>query len=481
MGFLRQNLQKGFSEDSLSVAPCWLKKVGLNVRETNVAFEDCTLPEVEGRTGYFKIPGRYQGQLGYVDWELKGLPGGYRPRWEPFPTPSMPSSPSSSFHGLSLKYAMRVSSEINASLTASTLYALPKWGSIPRRLHLIAGEESLKTSGWIYSWTNGSNLLGWEVYVWDPEVAAEGVDVLEATNPNPNPNPNPNLSGMGIEALWGSYSGLDERSRTDLMRLELLRRYGGWSVAEGVYSSGEDRSGIDSLDRMLSHWIGASESRESGGFYLEEMMKGSSEEARVGGQRLIGARIGHPLLQRSLQCAASTDSAEIDSFLYDILSCGLMGSLPGEYTFLSIERIELHVLDANRQHVEAHVSSPSFSIEDGTVTKPPSRIPIPRIAHIIWLGDEPPPSFVSSWTIEFISANPSWRVWLWREESLALLPMSCRSCFTEARDHREASDIARLEILSQWGGVFIDADSIWLGRPHDTRLEIASLTLTLKP
>lgn len=83
---------------------------------------------------------------------------------------------------------------------------------------------------------------------------------------------------------------------------------------------------------------------------------------------------------------------------------------------------------------------------------------------------------VSSWTTQFTKANPQWTVMLWREDSLAEVLMSNEGCYQRATDYREKSDLARLEILAQFGGVFIDTDSIWLGKSLEPILAMAQGT-----
>ena len=84
-----------------------------------------------------------------------------------------------------------------------------------------------------------------------------------------------------------------------------------------------------------------------------------------------------------------------------------------------------------------------------------------------------------TWTRDFCAANSAWAVLLWGETELREVLQRHKAverCFDDAADLREKSDIARLELLRQYGGVFLDADSIWLGRRLEPLLALAAST-----
>jgi len=105
-----------------------------------------------------------------------------------------------------------------------------------------------------------------------------------------------------------------------------------------------------------------------------------------------------------------------------------------------------------------------------------SKRQLPKIVHLIWLGPQKVPAMVATWTKSFNEMHKDWIVYLWREHALSTLLMKNRGCFDRGSDYREKSDLARLEILNQFGGVFIDTDSIWLGRPLEPIIQAAGST-----
>ncbi len=88
--------------------------------------------------------------------------------------------------------------------------------------------------------------------------------------------------------------------------------------------------------------------------------------------------------------------------------------------------------------------------------KDPEKIQrIPRIVHQIWLGSPVPTEFrqwMDSWHHE------GWEYKLWTDEEIAKLPMYNRVLYNQVENLGEKSDIARLEILNQYGGIYVDTD-----------------------
>lgn len=78
---------------------------------------------------------------------------------------------------------------------------------------------------------------------------------------------------------------------------------------------------------------------------------------------------------------------------------------------------------------------------------------IPKIIHQIWLGPKEPPS---KWMDTWKKKNPDWEYKLWTEANLPQLKNQKQ--FDEANSYCGKADIARPELLHEWGGVYIDAD-----------------------
>lgn len=81
---------------------------------------------------------------------------------------------------------------------------------------------------------------------------------------------------------------------------------------------------------------------------------------------------------------------------------------------------------------------------------------IPKIIHQIWIGS-PVPDRLKQW-MESWSQLSGWEYKLWTDLEIAELPMHNRDLFEESVNFGEKSDIARLEILNQFGGVYVDTD-----------------------
>ena len=81
---------------------------------------------------------------------------------------------------------------------------------------------------------------------------------------------------------------------------------------------------------------------------------------------------------------------------------------------------------------------------------------IPRIIHQIWLGS-PLPEKYFKW-IETWTSLHGWEYKLWTDESVKNMHLTNRALYDASTNYGEKSDILRLEILYQYGGVYADVD-----------------------
>lgn len=87
----------------------------------------------------------------------------------------------------------------------------------------------------------------------------------------------------------------------------------------------------------------------------------------------------------------------------------------------------------------------------------------PKIIHQLWIGPNPVPmDWINTWAIDYVKANPEWEHRLWNDKMLNDLHMYNKDLFLKEKTYNGKSDIARYEILYKFGGIYIDADSIWL-------------------
>jgi hypothetical protein len=86
---------------------------------------------------------------------------------------------------------------------------------------------------------------------------------------------------------------------------------------------------------------------------------------------------------------------------------------------------------------------------------------IPRIIHRIWLGDDAPipplyEAYWNSWRLK----HPGWSMVTWTSSNLVefvrLLPN--RDLLLHAESFAELSDVARVDILREFGGLYVDTD-----------------------
>ena len=81
---------------------------------------------------------------------------------------------------------------------------------------------------------------------------------------------------------------------------------------------------------------------------------------------------------------------------------------------------------------------------------------IPKIIHQIWLGSDVPEVF-NKWMSTWASLE-GWEYHLWTDEKVKNLKLHNQSVYNQSTNYGEKSDILRLELLSRFGGVYVDVD-----------------------
>lgn len=85
---------------------------------------------------------------------------------------------------------------------------------------------------------------------------------------------------------------------------------------------------------------------------------------------------------------------------------------------------------------------------------------IPRVIHFIWLGDKKRPD---EWMDTWRAKNPSFEVKVWAEKEIDELGLKNRHVYDKYYEKgifNGCANIARVEILERFGGVYLDADSV---------------------
>jgi mannosyltransferase OCH1-like enzyme len=102
---------------------------------------------------------------------------------------------------------------------------------------------------------------------------------------------------------------------------------------------------------------------------------------------------------------------------------------------------------------------------------------IPKILHIVWVGDEAkrPNNCINSW----VQKNPSWQVKVWGNADLS--SRSWRNAdhmvsYARLGEFCGVADLMRYEILYEEGGFAIDADSVCMKPLEDWLLQATEFT-----
>ena len=103
---------------------------------------------------------------------------------------------------------------------------------------------------------------------------------------------------------------------------------------------------------------------------------------------------------------------------------------------------------------------------------------IPKILHIIWIGDKKQPRTLSEWIDNFSKKNTDWKVKLWVDYDINQLNLVNRVQYDKIKEICGKADIASYEILYRFGGMYIDIDTIWLGNKLNPLLLKGALNMS---
>ena len=88
---------------------------------------------------------------------------------------------------------------------------------------------------------------------------------------------------------------------------------------------------------------------------------------------------------------------------------------------------------------------------------------IPKKIHQIWIGPKQPPIiWCDSWRKRYREQYPGWEYKLWTDKEVAALKLRTQEFYDHEQMFQCKADLLRLEVLWNEGGVYIDADMVWL-------------------
>lgn len=121
------------------------------------------------------------------------------------------------------------------------------------------------------------------------------------------------------------------------------------------------------------------------------------------------------------------------------------------YTCILSTPVPIKLKEISRLIKKLYVSSK----EQALAEQPKKRIP--KIIHQIWLGS-PLPERYKKWVATWQSLGPDWKYILWTDKEVETFQFPQRKFYDHATNWGAKSDILRMEILKQQGGLYVDID-----------------------
>ena len=106
------------------------------------------------------------------------------------------------------------------------------------------------------------------------------------------------------------------------------------------------------------------------------------------------------------------------------------------------------------------------------LNRPTQKQKIPKILHQVWLGDSMPNREIELCSQVKKYLPPDWQYKLWRNEDLKVLTnFTQKELFDTTPSVAQKSDLLRLHILWEYGGVYCDTDFV-LNKPFEDLLDL---------
>lgn len=83
---------------------------------------------------------------------------------------------------------------------------------------------------------------------------------------------------------------------------------------------------------------------------------------------------------------------------------------------------------------------------------------IPKIIHQIWIGPDAPPREFWNWQKTWQEMHPEWEYILWTDTEVNELQLVNQDLYDAQQNYGAKADILRLELLDQFGGLYVDID-----------------------
>jgi mannosyltransferase OCH1-like enzyme len=274
--------------------------------------------------------------------------------------------------------------------------------------------------------------------------------------------------------------------RSDLLRLEVLWRFG------GVYVDA-DLECLRSIEPLIAD---------------AELFVGRAKRGRVD-TALLGAVAGHPIIDRALDeirprefpgyDKSATGSRFLDRLLADepgvtyidralinpsrpkdVETAYAVGGAAArgdtlERLWQSLLKAEGRVKAAQKEASEWRAKyedvaaqlparkvlrrsrSEPRATDANKVKTATASVRVPRIFHQIWLGPKPFPEEYAAYQQTWLRHHPGWEMRLWTEDNLPK-PLRRPEAAERLRIPAERGDILRLEVVWRFGGVHLDTD-----------------------
>ena len=145
-----------------------------------------------------------------------------------------------------------------------------------------------------------------------------------------------------------------------------------------------------------------------------------------------------------------------------------------EYQFIDIQSLQIKT---GRNYSSCQIRNDFKKIKEINDYLKLNSQTIPKIIHQIWIGPKKIPyNWINSFKQDFMKQYPEWKYYLWTDKEIQNLNLKNKEQYCSEKSYNGKSDILRYELMSKFGGIYIDADSQWLGLNLNELIEKTNYT-----
>jgi mannosyltransferase OCH1-like enzyme len=125
-----------------------------------------------------------------------------------------------------------------------------------------------------------------------------------------------------------------------------------------------------------------------------------------------------------------------------------------------MEQVDINYIPVTSKHLDFAKNIIFYPLHFKRILNDATENDIPRIAHLIWVGDNPRPNYFDNHVNKWRELMPLWEIRVWTNDDITLehFPKNVIELLSNVKKGAQKADIMRYFIIEKYGGVYLDSD-----------------------